>query len=116
VHPFGPCRTPYRENPRRAYNTDGGLIAPMNFANIRESSVRSIEARCEARGHEAVVNCDALPADLPVSTYRSTAALAVIWTGGAVADLYSPLSTMQNWIISPALLDPGEPPFSGTFT
>ena len=71
----------------------------MNFANIRESSVRSVEARCEARGHEAVVNCDALLADLPVSTYRSTAALAVIWTGGAVADLYSPLSTMQNWII-----------------
>jgi DNA-directed RNA polymerase subunit RPC12/RpoP len=53
-------------NPRRAYNADGSVIAPMDLANMRENGVRSVEARCEACGHEAVVNCDALPADLPV--------------------------------------------------
>ena len=52
-------------NSRRAYNADGSLIAPMDLANMRANGLRSVEARCEACGHEAVVNCDALPADLP---------------------------------------------------
>ena len=38
----------------------------MDLTNIRENGVRSVEARCEPCGHEAVVNCDDLPADLPV--------------------------------------------------
>ena len=54
------------KNPRRAYNADGTVIAPMDLANMRENGVRSVEARCEACGREAIVNCDALPADLPV--------------------------------------------------
>ena len=53
-------------NPRRAYNADGTVIAPMDLANMRANGVRSVEARCEACGHETVVNCDELPADLPV--------------------------------------------------
>ena len=54
-------------NPRRAYNADGSVIVPMNLANMRENGVRSVEARCEACGREAVVNCDVLPADSAVS-------------------------------------------------
>jgi hypothetical protein len=38
----------------------------MDLANMRQSGVRSVEAICEACWHEAVVNCDALPADMPV--------------------------------------------------
>jgi hypothetical protein len=48
-------------NPRRAYKADGSVIAPMDLANMRANGVRAVEARCEACGHEAVVNCDALP-------------------------------------------------------
>ena len=43
-------------NLRRAYNADGSVIAPMDLANMRVDGVRSVEARCEACGHEAVVN------------------------------------------------------------
>lgn len=53
-------------NPRRVYNANGSAIAPMDLSNLRENGARSVEARCEACGHEAIVNCDALPADLPV--------------------------------------------------
>ena len=52
--------------PRRAYKADGSVIAPMDLANMRANGVRAVEARCEACGREAVVNCDELPADLPV--------------------------------------------------
>ena len=38
----------------------------MTLANMRENGVRSITAVREACQHEAVVNCDAMPADLPV--------------------------------------------------
>ena len=53
-------------NPRRAYARDGTEIPPMDLANMRQNGVRSVEATCEACRHEAVVNCDALPADMPV--------------------------------------------------
>ena len=53
-------------NPRRAYKADGSVIAPMDLANMRANGVRAVEARCEACGHEAVVNCDDLPTELPV--------------------------------------------------
>jgi hypothetical protein len=38
----------------------------MDVTNMRENRVRSVGATCEACRHEAVVNCDALPADLLV--------------------------------------------------
>ena len=53
-------------NPRRAHNAGGTAIPPMNLANMRENGVRSVEATWKACGREAVVNCDELPADLPV--------------------------------------------------
>ena len=53
-------------NPRRWYDADGREIPPMDLANMRQSGVRSVTAECEACKREAVVNCDALPADLPV--------------------------------------------------
>ena len=40
-------------NPRWAYTTHGSVIAPMDLGNMRENGVRSVEARCEACGHEA---------------------------------------------------------------
>jgi hypothetical protein len=52
--------------PRRAYARDGTEIPPMDVTNMRENRVRSVGATCEACRHEAVVNCDALPADLLV--------------------------------------------------
>jgi len=42
------------------------VIAPLDLANKRENGVRTVEARCEACEREPVVNCDALPAGLPV--------------------------------------------------
>jgi hypothetical protein len=33
----------------------------MDLANMRANGVRSVEARCEACGHEALANCDGLP-------------------------------------------------------
>ena len=53
-------------NPRRAYKANGSVIAPMDLANMRANGVRSVEARCEACEHEAVVSCNAMPAELPV--------------------------------------------------
>ncbi len=53
-------------NPRRAYDANGREIAPMTLANMRENGTRSVEAKCEVCGHEAVVNVDAWPADYPV--------------------------------------------------
>lgn len=38
----------------------------MTLANMRENGARSVEAACEDRHHEAAVNFDALPVDLPV--------------------------------------------------
>ena len=54
------------KNPRRAYNAEGSVISPMDLANMRANGVRSVEARCEACEHEAVVSCNAMPAELPV--------------------------------------------------
>ena len=53
-------------NPRRAYDADGREITPMDLANMRQNGVRSVTAECKACKREAAVNCDALPADLPV--------------------------------------------------
>ena len=39
---------------------------PVARRGVVKGGVRSVEATCEACRHEAVVNCDALPADMPV--------------------------------------------------
>jgi hypothetical protein len=55
-------------NPRRAYDENGNEIPPMTLAAMRDHGVRSIKAYCEAIGcdHEATINVDNLPDDLPV--------------------------------------------------
>jgi hypothetical protein len=49
-------------------NVDGDEIEPMSLANMRSLDVRSVWAFCTTIGcgHEAGVNVDALPYDLPV--------------------------------------------------
>jgi hypothetical protein len=51
---------------RRARDRDGSIIQPMTLANMRENGVRSISAMCETCQHEAVLNADSWPADIPV--------------------------------------------------
>ena len=51
---------------RRARDRDGSIIQPMTLANMRENGVRSISATCETCQHEAVLNADRWPADMPV--------------------------------------------------
>jgi hypothetical protein len=55
-------------NPRRAYDADGNEIEPMSLADMRSLDVRSVWAFCATigYGHEASMNVDALPYDLPV--------------------------------------------------
>ena len=55
-----------KRHQRRAYNSDGTIIPPMDLANMRENGVRSVLATCNTCQHEATVNVDALPATLPV--------------------------------------------------
>lgn len=56
------------KNPRRAYDQDGNEIAPMTLAIMRDHDARSVEAICEMHscGHEASVNVDGWPDDMPV--------------------------------------------------
>jgi len=51
---------------RRARDQDGQIIRPMTLANMREQGVRSILATCEACQHEAVLEADQWPAEMPV--------------------------------------------------
>ena len=51
-------------NPRRAYDREGHEIEPMTLGNMRQHGVRSVDATCEACGHEAVIDVDALPMNL----------------------------------------------------
>jgi hypothetical protein len=51
---------------RRARDRDGSIIPPMSLANMRENGVRRILATCETCQHEAVLDADHWPADLPV--------------------------------------------------
>lgn len=55
-------------NPRRAYDGQGAEIPPMPLDDMREHGARSISAYCEAIGcdHEATINVDGLPEELPV--------------------------------------------------
>jgi hypothetical protein len=54
-------------NPRRAYDSEGREIAPMNLANMREVlSCRSVDAECRECLHAATVNVDGLPDELAV--------------------------------------------------
>ena len=55
-------------NPRRAYDEHGREIQPMTLGNMREHGVRTVDATCQTQrcGHEAIVNVDALPDELPV--------------------------------------------------
>ena len=39
---------------------------PMTLANMRQNGVRAVAATCEACGHEAVVNVDALAETITV--------------------------------------------------
>jgi hypothetical protein len=51
---------------RRARDRDGKTIPPMTLANMRANGVRSILATCETCQHEAVLDADQWPDDLPV--------------------------------------------------
>jgi len=55
-------------NPRRAYDENGDKIPPMTLAGMRSQGIRSLWATCTAPrcGHEAKINADGLPDDLPV--------------------------------------------------
>jgi hypothetical protein len=53
-------------NPRRAYDRAGREIEPMTLGNMRQHGVRSVDATCEACGHEAVINVDALADEMYV--------------------------------------------------
>jgi len=44
----------------------------VTLGQMRYRGVRSIEARCEACGHEARILVDALPDELPVSDVART--------------------------------------------
>ena len=57
-----------KRNPRRAYDADGNEIEPMSLGGMRAHGVRSVWASCTTIGcgHEACMNVDALPDDLPV--------------------------------------------------
>jgi hypothetical protein len=39
---------------------------PMTLQNMRDNGARSVTAKCEACGHEATVNVDALPESVHV--------------------------------------------------
>jgi hypothetical protein len=55
-------------NPRRAYDADSNEIPPLTLGSMRAQGVRSVWASCRSTGcgHEAALNVDALPDDLPV--------------------------------------------------
>jgi hypothetical protein len=61
-------RLPRPRNPRRAYDADGNVIPPLTLGSMRAQGVQSVLAFCATIGcrHEACVNVDALPDDLPV--------------------------------------------------
>jgi hypothetical protein len=40
---------------RRARDSEGNIIAPMDLANMRTHGVRSVEAKCFDCKHEAIV-------------------------------------------------------------
>jgi hypothetical protein len=63
-----PLLTRPPRNPRRAYDADGNEIEPETLAGMRSHGVRHVWATCTTMGcgHEARVNVDALPDDLPV--------------------------------------------------
>ena len=56
-------------NPRRAYTKDGRELAPMPLGNMRAHGVRSVDTACETCGHEASVNVDSLPDEMPVPDF-----------------------------------------------
>ena len=55
-------------NPRRAYDGQGNEIQPMDLASMRTHGPRAVNATClnPGCGHEALINVDSLPDDLPV--------------------------------------------------
>ena len=54
-------------NPRRAYDSKGREIAPMSLANMREVlHARMVAAECRDCLHDATVNVDSLPGEVPV--------------------------------------------------
>ena len=48
---------------------------PMSLANMRANGVRAVTATCQACGHAADVNVDALPETLTVPRSRQTLSL-----------------------------------------
>jgi hypothetical protein len=51
---------------RRAPDRYGKIIEPMTLANIRENGVHSVVATCATCEHEAILDVDHWPADMPV--------------------------------------------------
>jgi hypothetical protein len=51
---------------RRARDHDGRMVEPMTLANMRAQGVRSIFATCNVCQHEAVLDADQRPAEMPV--------------------------------------------------
>jgi hypothetical protein len=45
---------------------DGKITEPMTLANMRENGVHSVVATCAKCQHEAVLDVDHWPADMPV--------------------------------------------------
>jgi hypothetical protein len=75
-----------KRNPRRAYDSAGREMEPMPLANMREHGVRSIDATCESCNHEATINVDSLPDEMPIpdvalSSRAQPAALSGLWCG-----------------------------------
>ena len=56
-----------RRTPRRAYDREGGEIAPPTVGSLRQQGETTAAVFCHARdcGHHAVVSTDRFPADLP---------------------------------------------------
>jgi hypothetical protein len=44
-------------------------IEPMDLANMRQNGVRSLAVQCRQCLHEAILNVDHLPGDVPVPSF-----------------------------------------------
>ena len=63
---------PLAPKPQQAADRSRSPVRTVTLGQMRYRGVRSIEARCEARGHEARILVDALPDGLPVSDVART--------------------------------------------
>lgn len=61
-------------------------VTPMTLGNMRELGVRSLAVTCEICHHEAVLQADRWPDEVPVSTFRprkstDNTAMCLVWDG-----------------------------------